>query len=57
MMDASQKNTVNNHIDSCGKKKSISFFCTHLQWTTIGPALGGLDNLTLRIKERRPVAL
>lgn len=56
MMDASQETTINAHIHSCGKK-SVYLFCTHLQWTTIGPALGGLDNLTLRIKESRPVAL
>lgn len=29
---------------------------THLQCTTMGPALGGFENLTLRIKERSPVA-
>lgn len=28
----------------------------YLQWTTIGPAEGGLDILTLRMKERSPVA-
>lgn len=29
---------------------------THLQCTTMGPALGGLENLTRRIKESSPVA-
>lgn len=28
----------------------------YLQWTTIGPAEGGLEILTLRIKESSPVA-
>lgn len=28
----------------------------YLQWTTIGPAEGGLDILTLRMKESSPVA-
>lgn len=55
-MNASQETIVNDHIHRCGKK-SIYCICTHLQWTTIGPALGGLDNLTLLINESRPVAL
>lgn len=29
---------------------------SYLQWTTIGPAEGGLEILTLRIKESSPVA-
>lgn len=34
---------------------SVLFF-KYLQWTTIGPAEGGLEILTLRMKESSPVA-
>lgn len=44
---------VRVHVD-CMVYKCMCF--PYLQWTTIGPAEGGLEILTLRMKESSPVA-
>lgn len=46
------------HFVICGRRCIVGYtkFVVYLQWTTIGPAEGGLEILTLRMKESSPVA-
>lgn len=49
------------HFVICGRTCIVGYHkgmhvFSYLQWTTIGPAEGGLEILTLRMKESSPVA-
>lgn len=43
-------------LSAWGWAVDVEFAFQHLQWTTMGPAVGGLDIFTRRINDKSPVA-